>query len=259
MTIYSWNMLFSNSKLDQAFEFIRDTDWDIFCLQEVPESFVERLRTLPHPIAVAAEGARTMKGKRFTLHLVTLSKHPITDSRTTPMPFEERAPSLREKMFLNFMSYVGLFTRAAGHRHSLWATVQTPTGPLQVLNMHLSLRNPRARFNEFSLTVRERADALPTVVCGDFNVLESIHITPINYLRSGTFGDFLFFRRERGHLERHFLEHKLLNPLRGKKTHPLSQSQLDHILISNTFSTRNAEVITNRRGSDHCPIRVEVT
>ena len=37
MKIYSWNMLFRNTDLDRAFSFIKSLDFDVFCLQEVPE------------------------------------------------------------------------------------------------------------------------------------------------------------------------------------------------------------------------------
>ena len=47
------------------------------------------------------------------------------------------------------------------------------------------------------------------------------------------------------------------NPLRGKITHRISRSQLDHILVSSDFSVQNAEVIPDPHGSDHNPITVE--
>ena len=100
---------------------------------------------------------------------------------------------------------------------------------------------------------------LPTIVCGDFNTLEKPHITPINWIFGGSVGDALLYKRERTHIEKHFVGHELMNPLRGKITHPFSRSQLDHILVSNSLTIKNAEVIPDRFGSDHRPIFVELT
>jgi len=104
----------------------------------------------------------------------------------------------------------------------------------------------------------ERDPSIPTIVCGDFNILESLHITPLNWVFGGRMRDVLH-RRERTHIEERFVEHELTNALRGSTTHPITQSQLDHILLSHSFTIKNAAVLPDRIGSDHHPIFVEVS
>jgi endonuclease/exonuclease/phosphatase family metal-dependent hydrolase len=59
----------------------------------------------------------------------------------------------------------------------------------------------------------------------------------------------LLYQRERTRLQKHFVEHRLTNPLYGGITHPFSQSQLDHILVSYSFSIKKADVLPDRIGS----------
>jgi endonuclease/exonuclease/phosphatase family metal-dependent hydrolase len=104
-----------------------------------------------------------------------------------------------------------------------------------------------------------REQELPTIVCGDFNILEKPHITPLSWIFGGSVVDALLYRRERTTIEKHFVEHSLHNVLRGKVTHTISQSQLDHILVSDSLTVQNAKVISSKYGSDHHPIFVEIT
>jgi len=64
--VYSWNMFHRNADLQHAFDFISKVDFDIFCLQEVPEKFLSKLATLPysivHGIDVDIVGAGTGEG-----------------------------------------------------------------------------------------------------------------------------------------------------------------------------------------------------
>ena len=71
--------------------------------------------------------------------------------------------------------------------------------------------------------------------------------------------DALLYSRERTRIEQHFVEHQLTNPFAGGITHPVSQSQLDHILVSSSLSIKNAEILPDRIGSDHHPIHVEIS
>ena len=104
----------------------------------------------------------------------------------------------------------------------------------------------------------ERDPSVSTIVCGDFNTIESPFVSLLNWLLGGSVSDSFSYRRERTHIEKRFVEHELINPLAGGITHPLSQSQLDHILVSRSFSIKNAVILPDRIGSDHHPIRVEI-
>ncbi len=258
MKVYSWNMLYRNKEPDRAFEFIAHADFDIFCLQEVPETFLKRLKTLPYFIAYRTDVERLLPNGMVRNYVVTLSKHQITAQRE--IPFDDYWPllPLRTRLFVVFMP--SRFFSPIHNRGGLSVDV-VPTGgtTLRVFNLHLVLAQPAWRLEEFERAMLERDHARPTIVCGDFNTLEALHITPLNWLLGGRVSDALRYRRERTTIEQHFVAHQLTNVLRGSITHPFSRSQLDHILVSRTFSVRNAEVLRDSIGSDHRPIRAEIS
>jgi endonuclease/exonuclease/phosphatase family metal-dependent hydrolase len=258
MKIYSWNMLFKNRELDRAFSFIQETPWDIFCLQEVPEAFLARLQTLPVSVAAAPEADRAYGRERLTHYVVILSRYPILKSKLIPFPYHDPDQLPLGKFFTGIMFRLRLWAKALGNRHAIYADIETSRGLVRVFNIHLSLLTPAIRLAEFELAMTERESSQPTIVCGDFNILESLHITPLNLLLNGKISDVFSYLRERRQIEQRFSGHGFHNPLRGKSTHPLSRSQLDHILASNSFSVTEAEVLKDRIGSDHCPIRIEI-
>lgn len=256
MKIYSWNMLYRNKKLDQAFEFISKSDFDIFCLQEVPEKFLKRLQTLPFYIASRTDVERLLPDNSVRNYIVILSKNPI--SAQGEIPFDEYwyLLPIRTRIFVHLMP--SRFFSQIRNRGGLFIDIQKGTLSFRVFNLHLILAQPELRLAEFERAMLKRDESRPTVVCGDFNILEAPHITPLNWLLGGRVSDAFLYTRERTHIEKRFVEHKLTNVLRGNTTHPISQSQLDHILVSNSFSIKNALVLQDRIGSDHNPIFVEV-
>lgn len=258
MKIYSWNMLFRNPDMDRAFQFIANADFDVFCLQEVPEDFYERLKTLPFYLSAAPEVERIFNGARSSQYLVTLSRFSLNNEGRIPLPYREIMLPLRARIFVGIMTRLKLWALGVGNRHSLYTDLETPEGTRRVFNLHLPLATPAWRSEEFEKAMLERDPSIPTIVCGDFNILERLHITPISWALGGTLGDFFFYRRERVRIEERFFEHQLTNPLRGKITHRISRSQLDHILVSQSIEILNAEVIADNYGSDHQPIFAEV-
>ena len=254
MKIYSWNMLFSNRELDRAFQFITKSDFDVFCLQEVPEEFLKRLQTLPYSIAFRTE--REIHFKKRTLHnyIVILTKHPITtEGEISHQDYWPLLPR-RARLFIRLMP---LF-RKVESRKNFYADITIRGTSVRIFNLHLILMYPALRLKEFETAMTERDASRPTIVCGDFNILEAPHITILNWLLGGHVYDAVLYSRERTHIEKRFVEHELSNALRGTITHPLSRSQLDHILVSQSFLIKDATVLPDRIGSDHHPIRVEV-
>ena len=258
MKIYSWNILFRNKELDRAFEFIRTTDFDIFCLQEVPADFLTHLKTLPVAVVAIPETDRVFKGKHSTQYVVLLSRYPIRTFEAISLPYYDLDLPLRGKLFTWLMFALRLWAKGLGNRHAAHADIETPTGIVRVFNLHLTLTQPAWRLEEFERAMTERDTTLPAIVCGDFNILESPKITLLNWLLGGSIDDVFLWMRERTHIEKRFVSHELSNPLRGKNTHPLSRSQLDHILVSHSLTVKDAQVIPDRIGSDHHPIRVEI-
>jgi len=249
-------MLFRNRELDRAFEFIQKTEFDLFCLQEVPEPFLKRLQTLPYQIAFRIDVERRIDGQTLRIFVATLSTYPILSHGEISFPeYHSRFP-LRTELFIRLMP--SRFFSQIHNRGAMYVDIKVSEQVVRVFNLHLMLANPQIRKEEFELALANQQKDQATIVCGDFNILEALHITPLNWLLGGTISDILRYRRERVDMERRFETHGLHNALQDTITHPLSYSQLDHILISPSFSVQNALVVRDRMGSDHRPIRVEV-
>ncbi len=77
-------MFYRNREQDRAFEFIAKSDFDIFCLQEVPEIFLARLKTLPYHIAYRLDVERLLVKRVEQNYVVTLSKHSIATQNRLP-------------------------------------------------------------------------------------------------------------------------------------------------------------------------------
>lgn len=258
MKIYSWNILFRNQELDRAFDFIEETKFDIFCLQEVPEGFLRRLQKLPYFIAYRIDAERTVSGDIHPHYVVILSKHPIAAQGEIPLPDYQELLPMRTRAFIRFMRPFG-FTKIR-NRGAIYADIRVPSvaRTVRVFNLHLILARPEWRLKEFETAMAERDPSRPTIVCGDFNTIESPHISPLNWILGGETHEAVLYTRERTRMEERFVAHELQNVLRDTITHPLSRSQLDHILVSHSFSIKSAEVIPGRIGSDHHPIRAEI-
>ena len=248
-------MLYRNQELDHAFEFVSRSDFDIFCLQEVPQEFLTRLQALPYALAFCIDVEKIESSGAKPMFNVILSRYEITNRGE--IPFADYWPllPLRARLFTRLMR--PFHFSEVRNKSGLRADVLCDNQTIRIFNLHLSLAYPAQRLKEFERAMVERDPAKPTIICGDFNILETPHITPLNWLLGGRLSDTLLYKRERTTIEKRFVEHELTNSLRKKVTHGLSRSQLDHILVSHSFSLKTAEVLPDRVGSDHHPIRVE--
>jgi endonuclease/exonuclease/phosphatase family metal-dependent hydrolase len=259
MKIYSWNMLFRNRELDRAFDFIANSDFDIFCLQEVPEDFLKKLQALSSSVAYSiahrSDVERLFPDEVKNNFIVTLSKHPITNRGEIQFPEYWHLLPLRTRIFVRMMRPFGF--SMIRNRGGLYVDVTAGGKSMRVMNLHLILAQPAWRLKEFETAMAECNPSRPTIVCGDFNTIEAPHISILNWILGGKIRDAFFHRRERTNIDKQFVQHELVNTLSGSITHRLSRSQLDHILVSHSFSIKKAEVLSDRIGSDHHPIFVE--
>jgi len=256
MKIYSWNMLFRNRELDRAFDFISKSDFDIFCIQEVPEAFLAKLKTLPFQIASRTDVEKLYEAGAIPMFNVILSKHPITLQGEIPFPEYWHLLPLRTRVFVHLMP--NKFFTKVRNRGGLYADIKVNDASVRVFNLHLILAQPAWRLKEFETSMAERDPSRPTIVCGDFNTIEASHISILNWILGGKVSDAFLHRRERTNINKRFVQHELINALEGSVTHPLSRSQMDHILVSHSFSIKNASILSDRIGSDHHPIFVEI-
>lgn len=251
-------MLNRNAELDRALTFIRSADFDVFCLQEVPHHFLGRLLDLPCHHAYSVERtypSETTPSATVRDYLVVLSRYPI--SREARVPIQDYWDDLptRTRFIIRLLRRFH-FTRVS-ERSNFLVDIETPNGTVHVYNLHLILAHPEWRLCEFESALATRDKARPTIVCGDFNIVESWPMTVLNWLLGGKVREAFYRTQERTSIEKRFVAHELVNPLRGTITHTLSRSQLDHILVSPTFVIKHAEVLHDRSGSDHNPILVE--
>lgn len=253
MIIYSWNMLFRNKSLDEAFAFISGADFDVMCLQEVPEAFLERLRALPYHLVTAVDNKR-LTPPLGNVYLVLLSRHPVKSHGTFDFPDYWPILPLRTRLFVRLMRPFG-WARIRG-RQGLYADIEAPQGVVRIFDLHIINGTIEKRLGEFERAMQYHDAALPTVVCGDLNTIGSPRVALINWLHGGSFSEVFGYPRERLAIERHFIELGFENIFRGRSTHSFAESQFDHILVSKHFPIAAAEIVRECYGSDHHPLRV---
>lgn len=244
-------MFFRNPDPDRALSFIANSAFDVFCLQEVPEVFLERLKTLPCNIAFALDFDRIQYGKESKQYCVMLTPHQIVASEAIRFPVAERP--LRTKLF-----QLALWDlHEVLERGSLFADIRIAGVTVRVFCLHLTLSYPECIAQEFDTAMRKLNASVPTLVCGDFNILEKPHITVLNWLLGGRLRDIFVGHGTRRLFEKKFAQRGFQNPLRGTQTQTIARSQLDHILVPDSFSIVDAHAEGDRVGSDHCPVFVE--
>jgi endonuclease/exonuclease/phosphatase family metal-dependent hydrolase len=257
MIIYSWNMLYSNEEPIKAVDFIKESGFNIFCLQEVPEHVLAELQKLPYQVAFVVETLLETSSRKFPTYSVILSTYPITNTKEIsfpkpPEPFRSKCARFGLNLLRKSEPIVHV-----GPRRCLYIDVLVQEKTVRVFNIHLSLSFPKQRNLELRNALEYKSEY--SIVCGDFNILERFYIAVLNWLLGGLCTDWLFYTRERRNIEDYFKTLDIQNPLRNMMTHRISRSQLDHILVPRTAQVTEHSVIANGHGSDHNPVRVEIS
>lgn len=244
-------MLYRNLKQDEAFDFISNLDFDVLCLQEVPEEFLPRLAALPYQMATTTDATLTRGAATLTMHHAILTPHPLHASASFDMP----------SLSLPLRALIGLRLKEGwaglAKREGLYADIDLPTGLVRVFSVHPAVLSPSARARDFDAIAKYFSEGSSLIIAGDFNTADHPIAKPFSWLFGASFREALPWHNERAEVERLFAKWGLQNPLRGKVTLGITLSQLDHILVPKSAEVVKAEVMRDTHGSDHNPVFVE--
>jgi endonuclease/exonuclease/phosphatase family metal-dependent hydrolase len=260
MKIYSWNVLRSNRKLPEVYEFIENLDFDVLCLQEVTHPMLERIMGMPFHIAYHVDRLAEVihlfsRNKTEVNYVVILSKHEILSH--TQIQFPKLLRTFSSNVFEFFMERLQKW-ESITNLGSVYADIKINEQIYRVFCTHLALWNPKTRANEFDHLMEYLPESGSTIVCGDFNILEWAPIKVLNWFLGSSIHEAMPWYSEREIFEEKFRDRGFKNPLKGKITHTFSKSQLDHILIPENVEVREAWVEEDSHGSDHQPVGVEI-
>lgn len=233
-------------------DFIKQLDFDVLCLQEVPPELLEWLKeSFPHicySIDVKEEYGQMT-------HVVIVSRYPIVNSETYAVPLP---PSpLRAKLMVSLLNPFRGW-RQMTDKGAVVAEVLVNGQKVRIYSIHLTIAGPGFRVREFEETLGRRDTIVPEILAGDFNIVEHPLIKIYSWLLGSPLHEGMPWFRERMRFSETLKREKLQNPHSGQITHPFSISQLDHILVSEGTSVVKSWVEIDSHGSDHQPIGVEI-
>jgi endonuclease/exonuclease/phosphatase family metal-dependent hydrolase len=211
-------------RLERIIDVIREQQPDLVCLQEVDRN-VRRSRFHDQP-ALLAERLGT------AAHLYQLN-----------VPHRDGGYGNLILSRWPFRKYhqVSIRHRLRKPRGAQLAVVETPEGPLHLVNWHLGLRERERRWQTSHLLGHRaflESAHLPTIIAGDYNDWRN------------TLG--------RHHFLRHGF-HQATNPIRRFRSFPslLALAALDKVFYRGGIHARHAAIVRTRlarRASDHLPL-----
>lgn len=255
MKIYSWNVFCYNRRLDSVMKFIKELDYDVLCLQEVSGELLERLKELPEELAYHVDIIRLVAPNREAYQYVAiLSKYPMIYRGT--LQYEDIPLPPRVRLFIRFMKVLGW--SLVTERGAVYADIKVGEREIRVFSVHFTLAGPGKRAEEFHTVLSHVKRGRPTVIGGDFNVIERPILKILAWLLGSPVQEGLPWYPERSLFEERFVLNGFQNPLRSRITHGFSKSQLDHVLVSQDLPVADYWVHTDLHGSDHYPVAVEL-
>lgn len=253
MRVWSWNMYCYNKRHDDVVALVRNSEADIFFLQEVPFALRDTLCALYPFSAYAVDSERVYGGHEWTNYNLILSRYPLTDTR--PIPFDPIPLTLRTKLVILTLTPLGW--ARTWNRNAVRAVAHTDHGAVTVVSAHLTLSAPTLRMREFESVLKDVH--APCIIGGDFNVIEHPPLKILSWLLGAHVREALPWYNERAIWDTIFTNAKLVNPLGGRVTHDFSRSQLDHIVVSESYTISDSGVFASLAGSDHAPVWVTIT
>jgi endonuclease/exonuclease/phosphatase family metal-dependent hydrolase len=260
MKIYSWNILRSNRKLPEVYEFIENLDFDVLCLQEVTQEMLETLSKMKFHVAHGVDRYAEVvhifkKNKKEVNYVVILSKYKILN--TGKVEFPTLLSTFRSRTFSYLMGLVRKW-EVVTNLGSIYIDIEVENKIIRIFSVHLALWNPKTREKEFNQLLKHLPEKGSVVMAGDLNILEFGPIKILNWILGGSIMEGMPWYPERKLFEERFTLANVQNPLLGKITHPFSRSQLDHVLVSKDIRVENAWVVSNSYGSDHQPVGIQI-
>jgi len=229
LRVMTYNLNYGNPSPRTSLDAIANADADVVLLQEITGEWRQALEQRfkqQYPYQAYRVIGRAAGG------IATLSKHPIKDEQLWAPP-----------------------ARTGAWFPAQYLIVDTPIGPLQVLNVHLRpaldggnwirgfMTTPPVRRKEIEAHWKKMDYQLPTIVAGDFN--EDTTGRAIDYLskhgmtRVPTTGPTTW----------------RYQTFTGGKLHDLLKMNIDHVMIDDYFEATDAHVL-DEGTSDHRPVVV---
>lgn len=243
MKLLCWNVLLTNSRIDDVLNFVTGSDADVVALQELSDDHVTALRGLDGYELCLAEDC-IEKGQLSYLGL--LSRVPVVDRKTLTHNRERAySPSLLGRMW-----------RWQECLQSLSISVEWSSGLVTIATIHLSCAvPPRTRRTQLEQAAAHIPPGAPAIVCGDFN---SFARPAINFIAGWAFGYGVsdLWTSDLQMIDRFCAGHGLTRQRNNKATLPHFGLHLDHFLTRG-FGADTVQVVAETYGSDHRPLCAE--
>ncbi len=211
-------------RLQRIIDVIQEQDPDLICLQEVDRN-VRRSRFHDQP-ALLAENLGT------AAHLYQLN---------VPKREGGYGNLILSRWPFRTQQHVSIRHRRRKPRGAQLVVVETPQGPLHLVNWHLGLRKKERHWQVLHLLSHRvflESAHLPTIIAGDYNDWR-------NTLAKHYFAEHNF--------------HQATAPIRRFRSFPafLAMASLDKVFYRGDIHVRHAGIVRNRlarRASDHLPL-----